>query len=155
MSFVFGLLDFVLTAVLLFDTLGLIYQFRKSISVSPNEYVRICFSWILFLTIGSLFSCERKGFFGTLIRLIILAAKVYVTIPLLGGTMKIHKYLIEDKNADKYIAKASEFIKKKACTGCKTVAESASNYMSQSQSDSQSNDIKKEDGGEGDTPTEN
>ena len=134
MSFVFGLLDFVLTAVLLFDTLGLIYQFRKSISVSPNEYVRICFSWILFLTIGSLFSCERKGFFGTLIRLIIFASKAFVTLPILGGTMKVHKYLIDDGNADKYINKVTEFIKSKASTGAKTLSENASNLMNQAQS---------------------
>ena len=134
MSFVFGLLDFVLTAVLLFDTLGLIYQFRKSMSVTPKEYVRICFSWILFLTIGSLFSCERKGFFGTLIRLIIFASKAFVTLPILGGTMKVHKYLIDDGNADKYINKVTEFIKSKASTGAKTLSENASNLMNQAQS---------------------
>ena len=134
MSFVFGLLDFVLTAVLLFDTLGLIYQFRKSMSVTPKEYVRICFSWILFLTIGSLFSCERKGFFGTLIRLIIFASKAFVTLPILGGTMKVHKYLIDDGNADKYISKVTEFIKSKASTGAKTLSENASNLMNQAQS---------------------
>ena len=134
MSFVFGLLDFVLTAVLLFDTLGLIYQFRKQMSVDPKEYVRICFSWILFLTICSLFSCERKGFFGTLIRLIIFASKAFVTVPILGGTYKVHKYLIDDGNADKYINKVSEFIKSQASKGSKTLSDSASNLMKQAQS---------------------
>ena len=134
MSFVFGLLDFVLSAVLLFDTLGLIYQFRKQMSVDPKEYVRICFSWILFLTICSLFSCERKGFFGTLIRLIIFASKAFVTLPILGGTDKVHKYLIDDGNADKYINKVSEFIKSQASKGSKTLSDSASNLMKQAQS---------------------
>ena len=153
MSFVFGLLDFVLTAVLLFDTLGLIYQFRKSMSVEPKEYVRICFSWILFLTIGSLFSCERKGFFGTLIRLIIFASKAFVTLPILGGTMKVHKYLIDDGNADKYINKVTEFIKSKASTGAKTLSENASNLMNQAQSSvSETINNIKSDGPE--TPTE-
>ena len=153
MSFVFGLLDFVLTAVLLFDTLGLIYQFRKSMSVSPKEYVRICFSWILFLTIGSLFSYERKGFFGTLIRLIIFASKAFVTLPILGGTMKVHKYLIDDGNADKYINKVTEFIKSKASTGAKTLSENASNLMNQAQSSvSETINNIKSDGPE--TPTE-
>ena len=153
MSFVFGLLDFVLTAVLLFDTLGLIYQFRKSMSVSHKEYVRICFSWILFLTIGSLFSCERKGFFGTLIRLIIFASKAFVTLPILGGTMKVHKYLIDDGNADKYINKVTEFIKSKASTGAKTLSENASNLMNQAQSSvSETINNIKSDGPE--TPTE-
>ena len=152
MSFVFGLLDFVLTLVLLFDTLGLIYQFRKSKSVEPKEYVRICFSWILFLTIGSLFSCERKGFFGTLIRLIIFAAKAFVTLPILGGTMKVHKYLIDDENAEKYIKKVTDLVNSKLCSGCQTLKENASSYIKE-KAESVVNNINKEDNA-GETPTE-
>ena len=129
MSFVFGLLDMLLTAVMLFDTLGLIYQFRKS-SVDPKEYVRVCFSWILFLTISTLFSCSWKGFFGTLIRLIIFLAKAAVTIPLLGGTMKIHKYLITDGNADKYINLVYEKIKSATNKGVKDLSQTASKVIS-------------------------
>ena len=117
MSFIFGLLDLVLTAVMIFDTLGIIYQFRKNLDVKSEEYIRICFSWILFLTICSLFSCDRKGIFGTLFRLIILFSKIYVTIPVLGGTKKIHKYLIEDGNAEKYYKKVVELAKSKLCKG--------------------------------------
>ena len=152
MSFVFGLLDFVLTAVLLFDTLGLIYQFRTSKSVDSNEYIRICFSWILFLTISSLFSCERKGFFGTLIRLILFASKAFVTLPILGGTMKIHKYLIDDKNAEKYIKKVTDLINSKVCSGCHTLKDSASSYIKE-KSEEMMNNINKEDN-PGETPTE-
>ena len=152
MSFVFGLLDFVLTLVLLFDTLGLIYQFRKSKSVEPKEYVRICFSWILFLTICSLFSCERKGFFGTLIRLIIFAAKAFVTLPILGGTMKVHKYLIDDENAEKYIKKVTDLVNSKLCSGCQTLKENASSYIKE-KAESVVNNINKEDNA-GETPTE-
>jgi len=129
MSFVFGLLDMLLTAVMLFDTLGLIYQFRKS-SVDPKEYVRVCFSWILFLTISTLFSCSWKGFFGTLIRLIIFLAKAAVTIPLLGGTMKIHKYLIIDGNAEKYINLVYEKIKSATNKGVKDLSQTASKVIS-------------------------
>jgi len=152
MSFVFGLLDFVLTLVLLFDTLGLIYQFRKSKSVEPKEYVRICFSWILFLTIGSLFSCERKGFFGTLIRLIIFAAKAFVTLPILGGTMKVHKYLIDDENEEKYIKKVTDLVNSKLCSRCQTLKENASSYIKE-KAESAVNNINKEDNA-GETPTE-
>ena len=129
MSFVFGLLDMLLIAVMLFDTLGLIYQFRKS-SVDPKEYVRVCFSWILFLTISTLFSCSWKGFFGTLIRLIIFLAKAAVTIPLLGGTMKIHKYLIIDGNAEKYINLVYEKIKSATNKGVKDLSQTASKVIS-------------------------
>ena len=131
MSFVFGLLDMLLTAVMLFDTLGLIYQFRKS-SVDPKEYVRVCFSWILFLTISTLFSCSWKGFFGTLIRLIIFLAKAAVTIPALKGTMKIHKFLIEDGNGEKYFNQIYEKIKSTTSKGVKDLSQTASKAISDS-----------------------
>ena len=130
MSFFFGLLDTLLTAILLFDTLGLIYQFRKS-SVEPKEYIRVCFSWILFLSIGTLFSCNWKGFFGTLIRLIIFCAKAFVVIPLLGGTNKIYKYLIEDGNGEMYYNKVLNIIKTKLSQGGKSLSDSASTTISE------------------------
>ena len=113
MSFLFTVFDIILTLIMLFDTLGMIYQFRKGPSPSSTEYVRLCASWILFLTICSLFSCNRKGFFGTLLRIIFLAAKVFVTIPKFGGSLKIHKFLIEDKNALRYYEQAVKFAKSK------------------------------------------
>ena len=119
MSFIFSLFDVVLTTIMLFDTLGIIYQFRKEGNVDSKEYRRLCFSWIFFLAISSLFSCSWKGFFGTLIRLIILAAKIYVTIPILGGTLKIHKFLIEDGNAEKYYNQVVGIVKSKLCKGNK------------------------------------
>ena len=126
MSFLVNLFDIVLTLILLFDTLGMIYQFRKyEESVEPKEFVRICFSWILFLTICSLFSCESQGFFGALIRLIIVLAKVYVTIPIFGGAMKIHKFLIDDDKAIEYYNKAYKFIESKLCKGAKTLSQSS------------------------------
>ena len=131
MSFILNLLDIVLTLILLFDTLGMIYQFRKhEDKVKPKEFVRICFSWILFLTICSLFSCERKGFFGSLIRLIIAGAKIYVTIPLFGGSMKIHKYLIEDGKAIDFYNRGYEFIKSKLCQGAKKLSKRSDSFPS-------------------------
>ena len=104
MSFLFGFLDMLLIIIMLFDTLGLIYLFRKKETVSPDEYNRVCFSWILFLIIYNLFSCSWTGFFGTLFRLIFFAAKAYVTIPKLGGATKLHKILIEQDQAKQYFS---------------------------------------------------
>ena len=123
MSFLFGLLDLVLTAVLLFDTLGLVYQFRKNGRPNGKDYTRVCFSWILFFTLSKLLSCNRKGFFGTLFRLIIFGAKAYVTIPIIDGTMKLYKYFIEDKNGERLFNQGVTFIKSKLN---KTVTSSSS-----------------------------
>ena len=70
MTLFFGILDVLLTTIMLFDTLGLVYQFRKNNTCNEKEYIRVCLSWILFLTICNLFSCEKKGAFGSIIRLI-------------------------------------------------------------------------------------
>ena len=102
MTLFFGILDVLMTTIMLFDTLGLVYQFRKNNTCSEKEYIRVCLSWILFLTISNLFSCEKKGAFGSIIRLIIFFAKLFVVLPILGGTLRFHKYFIEDKNAEKW-----------------------------------------------------
>ena len=111
MTLFFGILDILLTTIMLFDTLGLVYQFRKNNTCNEKEYIRVCLSWILFLTISNLFSCEKKGAFGSIIRLIIFFAKLFVVLPILGGTLRFHKYFIEDKNAEKWY----QFLKAKIC----------------------------------------
>ena len=108
---------------MLFDTLGLIYQFRIQAEVKPDDYIRIYSSWILFFILYNLFSCSWKGFFGLLIQLIIFAAKAYVTIPKFKGSLKIHKYLVEDEKGKEYFYKVygmicSKFEKCGVC--CKT-----------------------------------
>ena len=103
--FLFTILDFLLIFIMLFDTLGLIYQFRTKAEVKPEDYIRIYSSWILFLILYNLFSCSWKGFFGLLIQLIIFAAKAYVTIPKFKGSLKIHQHLIEDENGKEYFYK--------------------------------------------------
>ena len=115
MTLFFGILDLLLTTIMLFDTLGLVYQFRKNNTCSEKEYIRVCLSWILFLTLSNLFSCEKKGFFGTTVRLIVFLAKLFVVLPILGGTLRFHKYFIVDKNAEKWC----QFLKSKICKNCK------------------------------------
>ena len=125
MSFLFGLLDLVLTAVLLLDTLGLVYQYRKTGDCNGKDYSRVCFSWILFFTFSKLLTCNWKGFFGTLFRLLIFGAKAYVTIPLLDGTMKLNKYFIEDKNGERIYNQVVGLVKSKLCKKCEAGSKSA------------------------------
>ena len=112
---------------MLFDTLGLIYVYRQKweSGIKKDEYIRVCFSWVLFLTLYNIFSCNWAGFFGTLIRLIIFGAKACVTIPLFKGTLKIHKYLIEDKKGEEYWNKLVTMIQSKLCK-CNVNSSSAS-----------------------------
>ena len=115
MTLFFGILDTLLSTIMLFDTLGLVYQFRKNNKCEEKEYIRDCLSWILFLTINNFFSCEKRGFFGSMIRLTIFLAKLFVVLPILGGTLRFHKYFIVDKNAEKWC----QFLKSKICKNCK------------------------------------
>ena len=115
MTLFFGILDTLLSIIMLFDTLGLVYQFRKNNTCEEKEYIRVCLSWILFLTINNFFSCEKRGFFGSMIRLTIFLAKLFVVLPILGGTLRFHKYFIMDKNAEKWC----QFLKSKICKICK------------------------------------
>ena len=117
MSFLFTFLDILLILIMLFDTLGLLYVLRKNgeSAIKKEDYIRVCFSWVLFLTLYNIFSCDWAGFFGTLIRLIIFGAKAFVTIPLFKGTMKIHKYLIEDKKGEEWLNLIITKIKSKLC----------------------------------------
>ena len=115
MAFFFGFLDMLLTTILLFDTLGLAYVIRKEgeDKCDKKDYVRVCLSWILFLTICNLFTVNGKGYFYAFIRLILFVAKAYVTLPICKGTLKIHEYLIEKEKAKEWYYKIVGFVKSK------------------------------------------
>ena len=119
MTFFFGLLDVLLTTIMLFDTLGLAYQIRTQgqDKCDKKEYVRVCLSWILFLTICSIFTSNKKGFLGTLLRISFFLAKAFVTLPVCKGTLRIYDYLIEKRNAEKWYYQIVGPLKDKLCKG--------------------------------------
>ena len=118
MTFFFGFLDILLTIILLFDTLGLAYQIRKEADkLDKREYIRVCLSWILFLTICYLFTCNGKGFLYSIIRLLFFFAKAFVVLPICGGTLKIYDYLIEKENAKQWYYKIEGILKGTLCKG--------------------------------------
>lgn len=110
MSFIFGFLDLISALIMIIDNLGLVFQFRRNGTCEKKEYIRICLSWTIFLFLCNMFSCDCKGFFGTVFRLVILAAKVFVTFPLIKGSSIIYKFIVEDGNGEKYYNKACELI---------------------------------------------
>ena len=116
MTFFFGFLDILLTIILLFDTLGLAYQIRKEADkLDKRQYIRVCLSWILFLTICYLFTFNGKGFFYSIIRLLFFFAKAFVVLPICGGTLKIYDYLIEKENAKQLYYSIVGKVKSKLC----------------------------------------
>ena len=118
MTFFFSLLDIVLSTVLLVDTLGLAYQLRQKGTSDQKDYIRVCFTWIIFLSLSGILSCNRVGFFGTLLRIVFFVVKAYLVLPILGGSAKLYKYLIEDGNAEKYYQKVSQLAKAKLGKYC-------------------------------------
>ena len=117
MAFFFRLLDILLTTIMLFDTLGLTYQFRKEGNCDSKEYIRICLTWVFFLLLSNLLSCEMKGFFGIFIRLAFFGCKAYIVLPILGGTLKIYKIFIEDGKAELFYKRIIYLINSKICKG--------------------------------------
>ena len=96
MSIIFSIFDIILTFIMLYDSLGLVYQFRRNIEIQKKDYYRICFSWVLFLTICKIFICDKEGKLGSIIRIIILVLKLFVAIPIFKGTMIIYSKFIEN-----------------------------------------------------------
>ena len=107
MSFLYGLVDLLLTALITLDTLGLVGQYRKKTSTTTKDYTRVCFTWIFYLTLKSLTPNVGEGYMGTIIGILFLLGKLYVTLPILGGTMMIYN------QAPKLISKGINFVKGK------------------------------------------
>ena len=110
MSFLYGLIDLLLTALITLDTLGLVGQFRNKRSTDTKDYTRVCFTWIFYLTLKSFTPNVGEGTMGKIIGILFLLAKIFVTIPLLGGTMLIYN------QAPKLISKGVDFAKSKIGT---------------------------------------
>ena len=107
MSFLYAIVDLLLTTLITLDTLGLVGQYRKKTSTTTEDYTRVCFTWIFFLTLKSFTPTAGEGFFIKLIRILFLLGKVFVVLPLLGGTMMIYN------KAPEVIKKGVDFAKSK------------------------------------------
>jgi hypothetical protein len=117
MSFLLILGDFLLTFIVAIDTLGFIVNNRKNPSKSDQkDYVRLCFTWAFHFALKSLVCGSCTGFFGKLFAIIALAAKAYVSIPVLGGAQKLYSTLIEQNLVLNCLEKVVNIVKAK--TGC-------------------------------------
>lgn len=117
MSFIFSLIELVLVAFVAIDTLGFAIRNRKNPeSTSQQDFQRVTFTWVFFLALRTMSCCSCTGFFGSIWGLLILAGKVYVSLPILKGTEKLYNLLIEENIAKKYIGLICNIVKEK--TGC-------------------------------------
>ena len=103
MSLLFGFIDLLLTTLITLDTLGLVGQFRQKKTPDSKDYTRVCFTWILYLTLKSFTPNDGGGTLRKILLLIFLFAKIFVVLPILGGTMLIYN------QAPQLIKKGADF----------------------------------------------
>jgi hypothetical protein len=109
MSLLVFAIDLILTAIIAIDTLGLVVASRKS-SVNPHDIRRVCFIWASFIVLNWFGSC--CGIFGTLLSFVGLAAKIWISLPKLGGADKL-QHMIVNGDVSKYAQAAVEMVQSK------------------------------------------
>lgn len=105
MSFLYSLIDLILTTLIVLDTLGLVVQYSQKKSADSKDYTRVCFTWLFFLTLKSFTLNDGEGYFRKTLILLFLLAKIFVVLPILGGTMLIYN------QAPELIKKGVDFAK--------------------------------------------
>ena len=113
MSFLFSFFDALLSVILCVDTLTVIYQLRKTENCDTRDYTRICFSWILFFFLQSIFTLGGKGFFWNFLAFVGLVLKIMVVIPKTGITNMIYDKLITQKKGEELFNNAYKFVESK------------------------------------------
>jgi hypothetical protein len=103
MTLFFNLVEIVLLSFLAIDTLGFIAENRKWSRMDGKDYLRICFNWVFFLIFRTISCSTCSGIIGHFYGMLMLLAKLYVTVPLLGGTEKLYDLVIEKNVLPSYI----------------------------------------------------
>jgi hypothetical protein len=117
MSFLLNLAELLLMGIVALDTLGFIVNNRKNPQSSDvKDFTRLCFTWVFFLVLRAVICGSCGGFFGAILYYVAFAAKVYISVPVLGGTEKLYNMLLEQNVVKHYIEVAVSIIKSK--TGC-------------------------------------
>jgi hypothetical protein len=105
MAFLFNVIELVLLGIVALDTLGYIAENRKHpVSRNQQDYLRLCYTWVFFFALRALPCFSWLGFIGSIIGMLQLMAKVYISIPALGGTEKMYRILIEENMGKHYLS---------------------------------------------------
>ncbi len=117
MSLIFSLVEFLIFGIITLDTLGFIVAYKKKPqNADHDDYTRVCFTWVFVLAIRTLMCCGSTGFFAGIFSLVALAAKVYVTIPKIGGANKVYTMLFKEAFVQKQIKSIQEKFMPKAAS---------------------------------------
>lgn len=111
MAFIFFLVDTLVLALMILDTLSLLVQIKKTNKSETQDYIRVIFTWIFVLAVRSLTTCSCTGLIANFIKLLGMVAKIYLAVPLLGGSNKLYDFLITQNKGVEYYQKALEIVK--------------------------------------------
>jgi hypothetical protein len=103
MTFLFNFVEIILLLFSTIDTLGFIAENRKWARTDSKDYLRICFTWIFFLIFRAISCNTCSGIIGHFYGMLMLLAKLYVTLPVLGGTEKLYDSIVEKNSLPNYI----------------------------------------------------
>lgn len=117
MTFFFNFVEIILLSIICIDTLGFLGESRKGSKANLRDFHRICFTWIFFLIFRSISCSTCSGIIGHFYGMLMLLAKVYVAIPLLGGTQKLYDMVVEKNMIPSYIKEMFAKIKSEAVVG--------------------------------------
>lgn len=115
MSFILHFLDFVLFAVLAYDTMSFLYYLRKKAESAPMlaDYSRLCYTWIFYFALRSLGCCCCGGFIGGLFHLVLVIARAFIILPILNGAEMAKSALIDRNIAAKYVKELVQLVQSK------------------------------------------
>jgi len=91
---IYYIFELFLFLVLAYDSLGYLVTLHRNGKTTPEEYSRLVFTWIFTMVM-----CHLDDYvaFLPLVDELFLALKIFLTLPVLNGTNKLKKILIDDK----------------------------------------------------------
>jgi hypothetical protein len=116
MAIVVFVLDLLINALVVVDTLGLVVATRKNPdAVNTHDMERVCFTWICFAILTPMLCCTC-GIIGTILSFIAIVAKLWIGLPKLGGSETIYK-MVYAGGLNHYVRSIQDiFTEKIGCT---------------------------------------
>jgi len=112
MSIILQILDIIALLVPIFDTLGFVRSelSRSKTEESQKEYKRLLFTWIFYFGISKFvcFTCCAPAFLASVIYLLGIFAKLFITLPICNGSQIAYTKIVEEQLFLKIIHKLTK-----------------------------------------------